>query len=114
MSRQSKAWIIAAAIGLSVAFPVLILPLLIAGYVWLGGFGPSFTVAAYGVQLRNHNHDNETSLPRSANFAAEEEEITSHIRNIQSHRALEWESTSLSNDEETAWSNLRARLEGLD
>lgn len=95
------------------AFPALLLPLAMIGYVALGGHGPGFTVAAYGVQIRNPEQK-EVPVHRTSQYLAEEAEIESHLRNIHSHRAIAWESARLSEVEEAHWMELKSRLDRDD
>lgn len=96
----------AVAAGLScLVFPALLLPLAIVGYVMLGGYGPGFAATAYGVQLRTTPHS--SAPPRSTTFHAEEAEIHEHLRGIHRQRAVAWESTPLSAEEESQWQQIQ-------
>jgi len=90
------------------AFPPLLLPVVMVWYVSLGGYGPSFTTAAYGISLTPREQNNY--LPRS-NSAREDEDIRKFLADRQQTRSLWWETSPLSMDEEDKFFDIVRRLD---
>lgn len=99
-------WAVIAAVALAcLAAPVLLLPVLIIAYIALGGHGPSFVTAAYGVSLRPTK---SYELPVS-NSAEDDEDIRRFLARRQQERSRWMETDPLSRDEEEAWDNIILR-----
>lgn len=90
------------------AFPPLLLPLLIVLYVSMGGYGPSFVTAAYGISLTPRAQDHH--LPRS-NASQDDAEVRRFLADRQQTRSLWWETSPLSLDEEDKFFDIVRRLD---
>ena len=90
------------------AFPPLLLPFLIVLYVSMGGYGPSFATAAYGISLAPRVQDNH--LPRS-NSEKDDAELRRFLAERQQTRSLWWETSPLSLDEEDSFFDIVRRLD---
>lgn len=104
-NRNIRWAFIAAVVLACLAAPVLILPALMVAYIALGGHGPSFVTAAYGVSLSSSRTQN---LPVS-DSAEDDEDIRMFLAKRQQERSRWIETDPLSHDEEDAWENIISR-----
>lgn len=107
-SKTKRVTISVIVVSACLMVPALILPTLIVLYVSLGGYGPGFTAAAYGVPSFRRP-DLDTHLPRS-NSAKDDADLYEFIAQRHDLKRVSFESASLSDYEEEQWSKLKTQL----